>query len=68
MATSGEGVEGGTTGGSQCEEDDSSGNEEAPLGDLLRHGRDVHPAWVSVDNMTTTLRVWDSRVLSPMRT
>ena len=35
---------------------------------LLRHGRDVHPTWVSVDNMTATLRVWDSRVLSPART
>ena len=26
-------------------------------GVLLRHGRDIHPTWVSVDNMTATLRV-----------
>ena len=28
---------------------------------VLRHGRDVHPTWASVDNMTVTLRVWDSK-------
>ena len=28
---------------------------------VLRHGRDVHPTWASVDNVTATLRVWDSK-------
>ena len=28
---------------------------------LLCHGRDVHPTWASVDNVTATLRVWDSK-------
>ena len=28
---------------------------------MLRHGRDVHPTWVSVDNVVATLRVWDSK-------
>ena len=32
VAASGEGMEGRATGGSQCEEDDGSGNEEVPLG------------------------------------
>ena len=27
---------------------------------MLHHGRDVHPMWASVDNVTATLRVWDS--------
>ena len=28
---------------------------------VLCHGRDVHPTWASVDNVTVTLRVWDSK-------
>ena len=28
---------------------------------VLRHSRDVHPTWASVDNVTATLRVWDSK-------
>ena len=28
---------------------------------LLHHGRDVHLTWASVDNVTTTLRVWGSK-------
>ena len=39
-----------------------------PSPGMLCHGRDVHPTWASVDNVTATLRVWDSRVLSPTRT
>ena len=30
-------------------------------GGMLRHGRDVHPTWDPVDNVTATLRVWDSK-------
>ena len=45
VATSGEGVEGGTTGGSQHEEEDGSGDEEVSPGDQEATGTgDVGPA------------------------
>ena len=35
--------------------------EYEELAKLLHHSRDVHPTWASVDNVTVTLRVWDSK-------
>ena len=39
----------------------SLGFTEGLWGQMLRHGRDVHPTWASVDNVTATLRVWGSK-------